>query len=134
MVTRAIASVKQLTSGWWPMEERHPLVQAYMAHSVCKKYDPAKRMSLDAYNALVKNCEAQLYCRAKQVVCATLFNETAKCTEHKKCIEWCKYIASKIAHMMARYIDVVRVLYVVKERVLKAMNAETRVARFIMLR
>lgn len=105
MSTRAIVGVKQLTSGWWPMEERHPLVQAYMAHSVCKKYDPAKRMSLDAYQTLVKHCETQLYRKARQVTCATLFSDTAKCTEHKKCVECRKYIAWKIAHMMARYID-----------------------------
>ena len=105
MVTRTIVSVKRLTSGCRSMEAGHPLVQAFMAHSVCKKYDPAKRMSLDAYNALVKHCEAQLYRKAKQVACATLFTASAKCTEHKKCIECRKYIAWKIAHMMERYIE-----------------------------
>lgn len=105
MSTRAIASVKQLTSGWGALAERHPLVQMYMAHSVCMEYDPAKHMRLDAYDMLVKYCEAQLYRKARSTACATLFNDMAKCTKDKKCIECRKYIASKIAHMMKRYID-----------------------------
>lgn len=105
MATQAIASVKRLTSGWGALAERHPLVQMFMAHSVCMKYDPAKRMRLDAYDMLVKYCTAQLYRKARSTACATLFNNMAKCTEDNKCIECCKYIASKIAHMMKRYID-----------------------------
>lgn len=105
MATRAIANVKNLTSGWWPLDERHPLVQMYMAHSVCRAYDPSKRMSLAAYDALVKHCGDLLYRKARQVACSTLFSDTAKCAENKKCMECRKYIAGKIAHMMKRYVE-----------------------------